>query len=100
MGISDNVPEFSTSNVHLDSLGKDSLAEQSLLLSLSTWLHVQLTASTALPSINRLSLNFRRRHKWLFASYHDGPSEPLIDIPPLSQYTQDLVVVSDVSVRV
>ena len=42
-------------------------------------------------------MNFRRRYKWLFASSHRAPSEPLIDIPPLSQYMADIENASNVS---
>ena len=58
---------------------------------------VQLIGTKALPSKSRLYLNFRRRYKWLFASSHRAPSEPLIDIPPLSQYIEDIEDASNVS---
>ena len=57
----------------------------------------QLIGTKALPSKSRLYLNFRRRYKWLFASSHRAPSEPLIDIPPLSQYMADIENASNVS---
>ncbi|KAI0344977.1 Mak10-domain-containing protein [Trametopsis cervina] len=48
-----------------------------------------LTSSISPPSARRMSINFRRRYKWLFASRDSGPSEPFIDLPSLSQYVQD-----------
>lgn len=37
-----------------------------------------------------MSLNFRRRYKWLFASSDDNPSELLFEVPPLSRYPEDV----------
>ncbi|KAI0085943.1 Mak10 subunit, NatC N-terminal acetyltransferase-domain-containing protein [Irpex rosettiformis] len=52
-------------------------------------LYSSTTPTTSL-SPSQLSLIFRRRYKWLFASNNGKSSEPLIHFPPLSNYIEDM----------